>query len=771
MMRKLFLGCLFLAMTVRLFAQQQPVSASQFNLPTIIPAMTPATGGSVGLVGNPGPATYCYWLVTNYTAGSLSPILAGCLSNAPSTLSGSNYDHISFSVPAQASSVDVLRTTSLSKPPSGACNCAVATANTSGTVNDQSNSTSSYTVTSFDPTSLGLSLTNEVISAGVSHLILRQQPSGTKLADLNTGGGGTGTVTSVGSGAGLAGGPITGSGSLILDLAHANTFTATQTFSIAVSNLFTGTENGSAPTPTSGFDYLYPSSTNHCLELSSNARSLNCIGRAHHLSGAADTGSANAYVIAPAEPALSYSTGDTYSFVPANSNSGTSTINVSSLGTQSITKCGANVLASGDIVAGIAAIINYDGTEFQLLNPQAVACTPGSLPAISSGTNGRVLFNNGISALWDSNLDDGATTPNALTYQGSAGANFTGNQITVGASPPTALPTGAAGFAFTETSTAGTPTSAIDYIRASSTAHALVASQNNGAESPLVLNSTLPSVLNGLASFALNDNSGSTTAYTVPDTAMTAYTAGVGACFVPQTTNTTTTPTVNFNSLGATSIEKFGTVAVAVGDIVAGVPACVVYDSTASVFELINPAAVVGTGKFCLTSNCQIANFVNTNGPIRDESYNVLVAAMTADSGSVNIGSTGAGNSTFSFTVANALWYEMTCDLPVTFASSATIKFQLVSVSGGVTLSFVNSRTMGNTGASAAFQDLTTIGGSSLAGSVTPVTGAPGASETILYRAQFLTSHAGNIGLEFTGNGTNNVTLLEGGSCHVTGIS
>jgi hypothetical protein len=39
-----------------------------------------------------------------------------------------------------------------------------------------------------------------------------------------------GTVTSVGSGAGLAGGPITGSGTLTLDLTHVNTWTGAQTF-------------------------------------------------------------------------------------------------------------------------------------------------------------------------------------------------------------------------------------------------------------------------------------------------------------------------------------------------------------------------------------------------------------------------------------------------------------------------------------------------------------------------------------------------------------
>ena len=102
---------------------------------------------------------------------------------------------------------------------------------------------------------------------------------------------------------------------------------------------------------------------------------------------------------------------------------------------------------------------------------------------------------------------------------------------------------------------------------------------------------------------------------------------------------------------------------------------------------------------------------------------------------------------------------------------SDLIKFQLVSISGAVTISNVNSETMGNTGAAAVFQDLATIAGTTLATSATPVTGAPGASETVTYNSQFLTSHAGNIGLEFIANGTNNVQMLQGGECGITQIN
>lgn len=147
----------------------------------------------------------------------------------------------------------------------------------------------------------------------------------------------------------------------------------------------------------------------------------------------------------------------------------------------------------------------------------------------------------------------------------------------------------------------------------------------------------------------------------------------------------------------------------------------------------------------------------------------VLAAAMTASSGTVGLGTTGSGNSTFSWTVSGADWYHLQCSLPVTFTSSATIAFELYSVSGSVTVSNVNSRTSGDTGALAIFQDLSTIGGSSLAGSETPTTGAPGAvSEMMTATFDFLTSHAGNIGLEFVGNGSNTVQPLAGGTCSLT---
>lgn len=158
--------------------------------------------------------------------------------------------------------------------------------------------------------------------------------------------------------------------------------------------------------------------------------------------------------------------------------------------------------------------------------------------------------------------------------------------------------------------------------------------------------------------------------------------------------------------------------------------------------------------------------------PIRDLSRTVLVANMTAAAtAGVTIGTTGSGNPTFQWAVTAANWYDLECKIPVTFAASATAAFQLVSTAGSSTISFVNSETMGNTGGSAAFQDLFTSAGTSLAGSVTPTTGAPGATEQVTVDMQFLSSHAGSVGLQFVGNGTNNLTILKGAECGITQIN
>lgn len=85
-----------------------------------------------------------------------------------------------------------------------------------------------------------------------------------------------------------------------------------------------------------------------------------------------DTGSTNAYVIAPTPALIAYTTGQVVYLKTTHANTGASTVNVSSLGTRSIMKLdGSTVVLSGDIASGQLLQLQYNGTAFQLMNPVA----------------------------------------------------------------------------------------------------------------------------------------------------------------------------------------------------------------------------------------------------------------------------------------------------------------------------------------------------------------------------------------------------------------
>lgn len=64
-----------------------------------------------------------------------------------------------------------------------------------------------------------------------------------------------------------------------------------------------------------------------------------------------------------------YTAGAQFSFAPQNTNTGAVTLDIDTLGAKAVTKYGTTALAAGDLVAGSIALIEYDGTRFQLLNP------------------------------------------------------------------------------------------------------------------------------------------------------------------------------------------------------------------------------------------------------------------------------------------------------------------------------------------------------------------------------------------------------------------
>jgi hypothetical protein len=75
-------------------------------------------------------------------------------------------------------------------------------------------------------------------------------------------------------------------------------------------------------------------------------------------------------ITADISPAITaYAAGQLFKFIPANDNTGAVTIAISGLVAKAITKFGTTALSAGDLNAGTEHVILYDGTQFQLLNP------------------------------------------------------------------------------------------------------------------------------------------------------------------------------------------------------------------------------------------------------------------------------------------------------------------------------------------------------------------------------------------------------------------
>lgn len=108
-------------------------------------------------------------------------------------------------------------------------------------------------------------------------------------------------------------------------------------------------------------------------------------------------GTANA-ITASAAGVTAYRTGQIFAITPASTNNGTATLNVNGLGVVAILKQGSNPLAGGDLVAGAGALLQYDGTQFQLLNPDTSASTAQAQFFVNArtGTDGTLDFRNRI---------------------------------------------------------------------------------------------------------------------------------------------------------------------------------------------------------------------------------------------------------------------------------------------------------------------------------------------------------------------------------------
>ncbi len=93
-------------------------------------------------------------------------------------------------------------------------------------------------------------------------------------------------------------------------------------------------------------------------------------------------------ITASVSPAISsYVAGQKFQILIANTNTGSSTININSVGSQNIVSQSGNALTGGELLAGLVSDFEYNGTNFQLINPAYSTSQPNLIVGGEFSTN------------------------------------------------------------------------------------------------------------------------------------------------------------------------------------------------------------------------------------------------------------------------------------------------------------------------------------------------------------------------------------------------
>jgi hypothetical protein len=135
---------------------------------------------------------------------------------------------------------------------------------------------------------------------------------------------------------------------------------------------------------------------------------------------AADTGTANSYLVALTYAPTSYTDGMEVIFKATNENTGASTINLNSLGVKSIYRLDGSALAAGDIMAGKFMPLRYNSTtgafEIQNINPTLSDTSlrfPNVTGTVTSDQDELNILDGVTASTAELNLLDGVTATTA----------------------------------------------------------------------------------------------------------------------------------------------------------------------------------------------------------------------------------------------------------------------------------------------------------------------------------------------------------------------
>lgn len=137
-----------------------------------------------------------------------------------------------------------------------------------------------------------------------------------------------------------------------------------------------------------------PGTTNQVLTATTSAaptyKSFGDLTTTDYVAGGG-TAQAQTVTLVPAVTALT--TGLHVRWKPSNANSGAApTLSTNGTTATNITKCGTTALAASDLTTTAIAEVTYDGTQYQLLNPQAAGCGSGAA-GVTSFTGTGVVTN------------------------------------------------------------------------------------------------------------------------------------------------------------------------------------------------------------------------------------------------------------------------------------------------------------------------------------------------------------------------------------------
>lgn len=276
----------------------------------------------------------------------------------------------------------------------------------------------------------------------------------------------------------------------------------------------------------------------------------------------ADTGTANAYVATLSPAPGSYAAGMKLSLLVAHTNTTSSTINVNSLGLKNIKLTNGSNLNPGDMVANQIADLEYDGTQFQLLNPATWASQ-------LQVQNGSLIYA----------ADTGSANAYAAALSPAPSAYTTGMVVNVKIANTN---TGASTFNLNSLGAKNIIHSNGNALAAGDLVAGQIACFGYDGTNIQLLNSpaqvTAAQVQSGTLIYAVSTSSPNTYTATLSP-ALASYTAGMKVRIKFSNTNTGAA-TLNLNSLGAINIKREDGSSLVSGDIKSNIPIDLIYDGT-----------------------------------------------------------------------------------------------------------------------------------------------------------------------------------------------